>query len=276
MKFIYKQLIQTLFLFFFIISFSQTNKIDSLRGDFTYLLQYRPNKVNKDYVIKELFSLQISDNKAFFSSVNKLKIDSAFSSQFKKNSNTINLDFRNLPKSQSNYLIVQTIDSSNFYESIGMTLLMYTNPVINNWKLTNETKVVNSINCKKAELHYKGRDWIAWYSDEIPFPFGPFKFSGLPGLIIKITDKTGDYDFELIKSVPSNNLRGKIVFINESRYKNPKIVTKKQLSEAWKNFRNNAKYEFEKMGTTFSQDTRDRNIINESEKIGYNPLELEE
>lgn len=276
MKFIYKQLIQILSLFFFIISFSQTNKIDSLRGDFTYLLQYRPNKVNKDYVIKELFSLQVSDDKAFFSSVNKLKMDSAFSSQFKKNSSTINLDFRNLPKSQSNYLIVQTIDSSNFYESIGMTLLMYTNPVINKWKLTNETKVVNSINCKKAELHYKGRDWIAWYSDEIPFPFGPFKFSGLPGLIIKITDKTGDYDFELVKSVPSNNLRGKIILINESRYKNPKIVTKKQLSEAWKNFRNNAKYEFEKMGTTFSQDTRDRNTINESEKIGYNPLELEE
>lgn len=276
MKFIYKKIIQILSLFIFIISFSQTNKIDSLRGDFTYLLQYKPNKVNKDYIIKELFSLQISDNKAFFSSVNKLKFDSAFSSQFRKNSGTINLDFRNIPKSQSNYLIIQTIDGSNFYESIGMTLLMYSNPVINNWKLTNENKIINSINCKKAELNYKGRDWIAWYSSEIPFPYGPFKFSGLPGLIIKITDKTGDFDFELVRSVPSNNLRGKIVLINESRYKNPKIVTKKQLSEAWKNFRSNAKYEFEKMGTTFSEDTRDRNAINEYEKIGYNPLELEE
>ena len=247
-----------------------------MRGDFTYLLQYKPNKVNKDYIIKELFSLQISDNKAFFSSVNKLKFDSTFSSQFKKSSGTVNLDFRNIPKSQSNYLIIQTIDNSSFYESIGMTLLMYSNPVIKNWKLTNEKKIINSINCIKAELNYKGRDWIAWYSSEIPFPYGPFKFSGLPGLIIKITDKTGDYDFELVRSVSSNNLRGKIVLINESRYKNPKIVTKKQLSEAWKNFRNNAKYEFEKMGTTFSQDSRDRNSIDESEKIGYNPLELEE
>lgn len=276
MKISYQQLFTFISLLFFSISFSQFNKSDSLRGDFTYLLQYRPDQSNSNYMIKEFFSLQISDDKAFFSSINKLKFDSAFSAQYDKNSSTINLDFRNLPKSQSNYLIVQTADVSKFYEAIGMTLLTYASPIIKDWKILNETKIINSIYCKKAEVHYKGRDWTAWYASEIPFPYGPFKFSGLPGLIVKITDKTGDYDFELVKSVSSKNLQGKTVAINESRYKNAREVTKKELSRAWTNFRNNARYELENMGTVFSQDPNKNKKTDENKKAGYNPIELEE
>lgn len=276
MKISYQQLFTFISLLFFSISFSQFNTSDSLRGDFTYLLQYRPDQSNSNYMVKEFFSLQISDDKAFFSSINKLKFDSAFSAQYDKNSSTINLDFRNLPKSQSNYLIVQTADASKFYEAIGMTLLTYTSPAIKDWTILNETKIINSIYCKKAEVHYKGRDWTAWYASEIPFPYGPFKFSGLPGLIVKITDKTGDYDFELVKSISSKNLKGKIIAINESRYKNAREVTKKELSRAWTNFRNNARYELENMGTVFSQDANKNKKTDENKKAGYNPIELEE
>ena len=181
---------------------------------------------------------------------------------------------RGLPLSKFKFLIIQTNDNSQFYETVGMTLLSYTNSVIRNWKLVDETKVINSINCKKAEVSYKGRDWTAWYSTEIPFLYGPYKFSGLPGLIVKITDKTGDYDFELVKSVSSSNLKGKKVSINEARYRNAKLVTKEELIQAMKNFRENAKYELEKMGTVFS-DGQKRQKVSETERKGYNPIELE-
>ncbi|WP_312083775.1 GLPGLI family protein [Epilithonimonas hominis] len=148
---------------------------------------------------------------------------------------------------------------------------------MNNWKLVSETKVINSITCKKAEVNYKGRDWIAWYSTDIPFPYGPYKFSGLPGLIVKITDKTGDYDFELVKSEPSSKLKGKVVTVNKARYENPKIVTKKELDDARENARQNARQELESMGTAFSQDQKDnRPRLSEKEKEGYNPIELED
>lgn len=265
------------FLFFYSISFSQTTMSDSLKGKFTYLLQYIPNNLNREHITKEFFSLQISDKRAFFISENKLKFDSVFIAEFNKRPDNINLS--NI-SAGSSFLIIQTNNNSQFYESIGITLLSYNSSVIDNWKLINETKIINSIACKKAEVRYKGRDWIAWYSSEIPLPYGPYKFSGLPGLIVKITDKTGDYDFELVKSVSSSNLKGKTVPINMEHFQSAKVVTKKELVQARANFRENAKYQLESIGTVFSQDPKDnlreRQKINEAQKKAQNPIELED
>ncbi len=265
-----------MFLFAFSVTFCQTAKTDSIQGKFTYLLQYKPNTLNRDYIIKELFSLQISDKRAFFISEDKLKFDSAFIAKF--NQDKSHIDLSHMP-SRSNFLIIQTNTNSQFYEPIGMSLLSYNSPAINNWKLVNETKVISSFNCKKAEVRYKGRDWTAWYSTDIPFPYGPYKFSGLPGLIVKITDKTGDYDFELVKSVARSHLKGKIIPINMQHFQRAKVVTKEELVQARANFRENSKYQLESMGTVFSQDPKDnareRQRINEVQKKGHNPIELE-
>ena len=279
MNFTDKQILRIIFLFYFSISFSQTAKSDSLRGEFTYLLKYKPNTLNQNYISKELFSLQIGDNRAFFISENKLKIDSVFSSAYNNKAENFVLDFRSIPTG-SNFLIIQTNDHSQFYETVGMSLLSYNSSIINDWKLIDENKVINSITCKKAEVRYKGRDWTAWYSTEIPFLYGPYKFSGLPGLIVKITDKTGDYDFELVKSISSSNVKGKMITINKRHYQNAKLVTKKELVEARKNFRENSKHQLESMGTVFSQDPKDnfreRQKVNEAQKRGHNPIELED
>lgn len=273
-----KQILRIIFLFVFSVSFSQTAKSDSLRGEFTYLLQYKPNTLARDYIVKELFSLQIGDNRAFFISENRLKFDSLFMVKYNMNKNHI--DLSNIPKSRSNFLIIQTNENSQYYEAVGMTLLSYNSPIINNWKLINETKIINSIACKKAEVRYKGRDWTAWYSTEIPFPYGPNKFSGLPGLIVKITDKTGDYDFELVKSMPNSNLKGKLVTVSDRHFQNAKLVTKKELIQARTSFKENSKFQLESMGTVFSQDSKDtfreRQKAIEAEKKGYNPIELED
>ena len=165
------QFLNIVFLFIFSFVFSQTIDKDSLKGEFTYLLKYKPNTLNQDYVISELYSLQIGDDRAFFISENALKFDSLFMAKYNKNKDVI--DLSDIPVSKSNFLIIQKNNNIQFYESIGMTLLSYDSPVIDNWKLINETKVINSILCKKAEVRYKGRDWNAWYTTEIPFPSGP-------------------------------------------------------------------------------------------------------
>ncbi|WP_298949994.1 GLPGLI family protein [uncultured Nonlabens sp.] len=54
-----------------------------------------------------------------------------------------------------------------------------------NWILTNEQKKIGSFNCKKAKLDFRGRFYEVWYSLDIPTMFGPWKFQGLPGLIIQ-------------------------------------------------------------------------------------------
>lgn len=269
------KIIKILFLLVFALSYSQNKKKDSLRGSFTYLLRSKPNNLNKNFIYKELFSMQVSNEEAYYISENKLKFDSVFTTSFQNGNTSIDLQSVSR-KPTTNYLIIQRNDSIQFYSTIGMTLLSYKSPVIVDWKLNNETMIINNLRCKKATVSYKGRNWIAWYSIDIPFPYGPYKFSGLPGLIVKITDEKGDYDFELVKSIASSNLKGKTVIISDIHFKNAKLVTKKQLITARDNFKNNAKQELESMGTVFFNDKKERKTDMYDEKKAYNPLELED
>lgn len=56
------------------------------------------------------------------------------------------------------------------------------------WVLQNETKMIGKFECKKATTYFRGRNYIAWYSTKIPTDSGPWKFSGLPGLILEVYD----------------------------------------------------------------------------------------
>ncbi len=73
------------------------------------------------------------------------------------------------------------------------------------WKILPEMKEVSGHKAQKAIADFAGRRWTAWFTEEIPAEDGPYKFSGLPGLIVRIQDENGDYIFELsaIKKLPA-------------------------------------------------------------------------
>ena len=48
--------------------------------------------------------------------------------------------------------------------------------------------MIKTYTCKKATTHFRGRDYIAWFTTDIPIVAGPWKFNGLPGLVIDIED----------------------------------------------------------------------------------------
>jgi len=64
------------------------------------------------------------------------------------------------------------------------------------WKLDKFQKVVLGYSCKKATCNFRGRNYEAFYAEQIPISNGPFKFGGLPGLILEIssTDKFIRYE----------------------------------------------------------------------------------
>ncbi|MCX8533168.1 GLPGLI family protein [Chryseobacterium luquanense] len=68
------------------------------------------------------------------------------------------------------------------------------------WKLSEETKKTADFNLQKATTNFGGRKWTAWFTKEIPFSEGPYKFKGLPGLIISLEDSQKQFSFSLIKS----------------------------------------------------------------------------
>ena len=66
------------------------------------------------------------------------------------------------------------------------------------WTLADGEKTVCGYLCHKAVCDYGGRKWTAWYSQDIPVPYGPWKLCGLPGLILKAEDSDGVNKFEAI------------------------------------------------------------------------------
>ncbi|MDF2552560.1 MAG: hypothetical protein K0R77_1835 [Chryseobacterium sp.] len=278
-----KKLFQILILFYSVLSFAQSYKKDTLRGEFIYLVKAKFDK-RTDNRDEEFFSLQIADNRAFFASSVSLKGDSVMAVSGTMTNNpdgSITLGWKKgveIPKSHFNFTIIQSNENIQFFDYAGMSLLTYKEPVIKNWKLINEIKVINTIKCKKAEVTFKGRNWIAWYSPEIPFPYGPMKFSGLPGLIIKITDDKGEFDFELVKSVSDSNLKGKLVNIRKSRYIEAIETTQSKLKQAKRNADANAAGVMASYGTTIikgQEILREREKRREENEKYANPLELE-
>lgn len=64
------------------------------------------------------------------------------------------------------------------------------------WNLLQETDKVLSYSCQCANVTYAGRNWRVSYTEDIPMPYGPWKLSGLPGLILKAESADGVHCYE--------------------------------------------------------------------------------
>jgi len=82
--------------------------------------------------------------------------------------------------------------------------LIYKDSVTINWKITNHKSEIQGLNCVLATAKFRGRNYKAWFSTSIPLPIGPWKFGGLPGLIVQIQDDKKEVLMQL-KSVETNN-----------------------------------------------------------------------
>lgn len=102
-----------------------------------------------------------------------------------------------------------------------------------NWKISSEKKKLGTFNVQKATTDFAGRKWTAWFTTDVPIQDGPYKFSGLPGLIVEVADQTGTHKMELkgLKKIPESKteelntqgkdipmLRKKPIEINRQQY----------------------------------------------------------
>jgi GLPGLI family protein len=73
------------------------------------------------------------------------------------------------------------------------------------WNLTGEEKMLDKYKVFKAVCYFRGRNYTAWYSPDFPYKYGPWKFSGLPGLIFEIQDETNRYRWQIKNIAYANN-----------------------------------------------------------------------
>lgn len=63
------------------------------------------------------------------------------------------------------------------------------------WQICDSIKEILGYECQMAQSDYHGRHWTAWFATDIPLQDGPWKFCGLPGLILEASEPSGQHHF---------------------------------------------------------------------------------
>jgi len=74
------------------------------------------------------------------------------------------------------------------------------------WELTGNTKKILNYTCNEARSTWRGRDYIAYFTTELPFKAAPWKFHGLPGVMLVIQSSDSNVIFEAINIKIGQNL----------------------------------------------------------------------
>ena len=66
------------------------------------------------------------------------------------------------------------------------------------WQLLDGDSIVCGYPCHKATTIFRGRIWTVWYTLDLPYSDGPWKFCGLPGLVLYAYDSEDKFRFNCI------------------------------------------------------------------------------
>lgn len=183
---------------------------------FIYETLVNPDSINLVTMKTEKTFLDIKANRSVFISENKLIRDSLFASfkpEEKENRKKEEKDFSKSGKIKRSeatffeYFITKDIPEQKIYyhDKVGAKQIYYQEDRPIKWEITSDIGKQNGYTAQKATTNFGGRIWTAWFTKDINISDGPYKFSGLPGLIVKLEDDKGDYRFDLIKKVMLQN-----------------------------------------------------------------------
>jgi len=168
----------------------------------TYRLSYQPDSTNPAKRA-DIFYLLLGKTLSKFQSRGEQAADSLLAAfegvPFTLNSESTQLMLKQLdylPRSRSHYSIYKAAGHLYFYDRIATTHYRYEEPALS-WAIGPATATVAGYACQRATASYGGRQWEAWFTRAVPVSDGPYKFSGLPGLIVKVSDTRQHYVFEL-------------------------------------------------------------------------------
>lgn len=215
-------------------SVPETEAIDNEKMEFVY--DYRccvdTTASLEDNYVSDNMLLQIATNGiSKFSSYRNLTVDSIImrstdeqiykdASEGKLKNGEFMTIFKNFPSGKLTHTEKICMDWFRYEEDMPML----------EWEMTDSIVSVLGYQCHSAKCRFRGKEWTAFYAEDIPISEGPWKLHGLPGLIMKASDENGYYDFECIgiKSnadrpitmykVPYNKVNRKEYYDTKHRY----------------------------------------------------------
>lgn len=197
------------FLFFFSYLFPEISIGQIASGKYLAHLiceyQYigKPDTTKLDFVENEVMLLLFTNKFSKFISKNQFIRDSIIYetkiNNLEKNKGL--LELRKHKKALNKFSVVKDNNKNVYHlENIGGDHLWFNDKNCTlNWTITEDSKNLFGYNCQKASIHFRGRNYIAWFTSDIPINDGPYKFSNLPGLILEIYDIQNQFHFKIIK-----------------------------------------------------------------------------
>ena len=155
------------------------------------------------------------------------------------------------------------------YDKVFIDRYVYEEPLNTmKWSLAPGSETICGYKCRKATTSFRGRKWTAWYAPEIPVDNGPWKFGGLPGLILKAESVDGDQKFEAV-SIHKN---GHKIGLKKFWYQN---TTREKYNAEFKEYRTRPR-QYHIANPTMAPKDKDGNIVtSEFRRLFFNPIELE-
>ena len=204
---------------------------------FTYEYSFKMDSLNRESVEKEIMYLDVTNSGSKFYSALLLTRDSLFSAELEKGkrSQSIEIDLRKIRRPKVNFKISKRYPDLEtvYHTSLNASNLALKEMDRMHWIISSETKDIEGFKAQKAQTIFGGRRWTAWFTNDIQLQDGPYKFCGLPGLILNVEDDKGDHVFRLIGSqkmdVMPELLDSKI---------NEIFVTKQKFGQLWKEYKN--------------------------------------
>ena len=170
---------------------------------FFYDYKFIPDSTDKANVLKEIMLLDIDKSGSKYYGQEKFIADSTSQAdlerQLKLSPNNISISRNDKPGMISYKVTKQYPDfKTHLFTRISNDSYKIEEDKKPEWKILPEKQKIGEYNAQKATTKYGGREWTAWFSTDLPFQDGPYKFYGLPGLIVKIEDKTGSHCLTLV------------------------------------------------------------------------------
>lgn len=207
--------------------------LDTLRLEILYQVDFVEDTFNFEEKHTDQQVLQIGFHTSLYFS--KLLYENDSVNTILENQN-VNY-FHAIPKGAAEYEITRDQNSSTLVVThrSEKNVFRYSEeiPVIE-WTIHNERKVIRQYICQRTTSKFRGREYEAWFTPEIPIREGPYKFGGLPGLILEMEESQKHYVYTCIgirkpKSVEPIKIRN-WPYTETTREKLNDFLTKKYMN----------------------------------------------
>ncbi len=213
---------------------------------FYYDYKFVPDSTNKTDIKTEMMILDVTKSGSKYYSYEKFKSDSITKADVEKQvrSGSGNINIQRREGGSVNYSVIKTYPDYQVFliKNISMDAYKIEEDAKPEWKIEPDKQKIGEYNTQKATTNFGGRNWIAWFSSDIPLQEGPYKFHGLPGLIVKLEDQTQSHVMTLVgnkkdESSQDNSIELPGNSVSFGFNKKEIEVSKKQYKKIWEEYK---------------------------------------